>query len=231
MPYSVEHINDYLLFEMPRVKCEVGLLLGGRSVSGEIARKGAELYYDEAFKSIIVSGGLKVSEPWAFAAYVATGKWSVLKKSVREDFLSAAREADYMRSILDAAKVPQSAFVYTDNTSRNTGENIANCKPDLNDFNSVAVVSFAPGQRRAMGVLRKHFSPDRMVITSYPVYPRTITKENWHGFPNRLFLNGIMRGERAKIDRSMKGNHLNQGFCVEINVDAERKNALRLPEL
>lgn len=52
--------------DIPAKETDVGLLMGGRSTSGEIARAAATEYHKGRFSTIIVAGGKRIFEPMVF---------------------------------------------------------------------------------------------------------------------------------------------------------------------
>lgn len=59
----IDAVNDQLLFEAETRQTDVGILLGAKSVSGEIARHAIKGIAKGQFKKVILCGGNSVFEP------------------------------------------------------------------------------------------------------------------------------------------------------------------------
>lgn len=227
-PYTVPAVNERLFFTMPHVPTDVGILFGARSVSGLIAREAAHLWRLRRFSKIIVTGGLKVFQPvvgmMAYAVRERTG-WQGAPLS---DFLTFKREADYMRGILLENGVPEEAIVCTDRRARNTGENLKNINDTLRQYNSATLVTLSIGQRRVIGTLRRHFN-DRagLAVTTVPVYPFGLTRENWPEYP---FFKKLVLEEFRKVTPTDARSYIPR-FCEEVDITAECKAIQEAPHV
>lgn len=232
--YSVDDINRHLLFAMPKVKTDVGVLFGARSISGLIAELGAALYHSQRFPKIILTGGARIFQPSVALWLVMMGHRAQLSGRLRRDFLTAAREADHMLKIVTNNGVPEDAIVAIERCSYNTGQNVVNIEPLLREFNSATLVCTALHQRRALATVRKYFDirkysdTDRMVLTTHGVYPFGLSANNWHR--NSRFRK-MFFDEYAKMDRDAPGNYIAQGFCEDVDIPAEIRLAETLPAL
>lgn len=143
--YSVKEINEHLLFDYAVDKTDVGLLLGARCVSGDLARHAAKLMDEGMFDKVIVSGGLPVFQPHVAFALAVTGQMSLTEILRRKsDFVSRKMEAEYMRDVLlQECGVSEDRILMVENKSRNTGDNIQNTQALLRKFNSIGIVTAA----------------------------------------------------------------------------------------
>jgi hypothetical protein len=62
MSYSRDFIKDHLLFEMPRVPTQLGILFGMRSFSASVAQKAADLYHKGHIEKIAITGGMPIRQ-------------------------------------------------------------------------------------------------------------------------------------------------------------------------
>ena len=88
---DINHIDEYLLFDFPTVRTDVGIILGTRGVSGTLARAAGKLYAQGVFNRIIICGGMKVFQPSLLFALSASG---IKGNAPAMDFLSMTAEAD-----------------------------------------------------------------------------------------------------------------------------------------
>lgn len=208
-------MTQELLFDLPAVKTQAGLVLGCRSVSGYVAREAVRQYHAGQFDKIVVSGGLRafqVLPPKYYFNLMADGFGPA-------DLLQ--KEADLIRKILRQGGVPDEAVIATDDKSTNTGQNFANVAGALETVRSVNIITLPYHQRRAIGTLRRHFGPQAMTVTTTPVYVFGLTKDNW----TQSALAGVVRGEFEKMrddPANPKTSYVAQGFCAPVDLAAER---------
>ena len=222
-------INDRLLFSFPEHKTDVGIAFGARSTSGEVARHTADLYHRGAFESIILTGGIKVSEPLVLGLLSLNfvgAKSPKLNFSSFTDFLSGQTEAAYMRDVLLERDVPESAIIAIDESSRNTGQNVENIKANLTGLGSASIITTAYSQRRAIGTMRFHDELDNLKLVPFPVYPFGFTRDNWSETP----IKHLVALEAERIDENSPKTYVGQ-FCHDPDIEAEIEFASSLPTL
>lgn len=216
-----QQINEHLLFEMPTVTTDCALLLGARSASGEIALRAADIYKKGQVKKLVLSGGLPARQLSTVFAASIDKHISVPMNAFSEN----RNEAEWMRDILLENGVNKNDILLVDTQSKNTGENLENCKAILDVIGSITIVCLAYHQRRALGTLRKTLST-RPVVTTSAVYPFGITKDNWQ----QTKLAFILEDEMDKITIDKPGNYISKGFCSAVDLEQETqfvKNLLR----
>ena len=196
---DTQKITDRLLFSFPEKQTDVGVLFGSRSISGTIARKGAELFHKGAFKKLVLTGGLSVREPFVLLALSPNflgWKKPNLDFTNFPDFLSSKKEADYMQDVLLEHDVPEDAIILKDTASTNTGENVNNIKSCISEFNSIGLVATAYFQRRAMGTIRHHNELREQILVPHAVYPFGFTRENW----SKTAIKGLVALEHERME-------------------------------
>lgn len=221
--YSVDTVNQRLLFDFPAVKTEVGVLLGARSVSGTLARHAATQIRKGMFEKVILSGGLKVFQP-EVACVLAVNGLGAAVRDYPDDFFSRMTEAAYMRQVLVKEEgIPEDLIVFIDDNSKNTGHkfNLLEEKGVLANFNSVALVAPAYEQRRTIGTARMHTAFNHIVFVPQQVYPFGLTKGNW----DRFGIRGFVLGEMAKTDPDHPETYVGT-FCKDPDIERERDRAL-----
>ncbi len=223
-PDLVERINHFLLYETDRLHTQCGLVLGGRGVSGEVAREAARLYHAGCFDKLVVSGGVIVYQP-VLGDIVAGNKH--LHSNHAEDFIYPGLEVDQMYGTLLKEGVPKEAIIYTEGASTHTGENIRNCKRVLDEMESITIVCRADNQRRAHATARRWLR-DRPIITTAAVYPFGLNHDNWHDTP----ISRTVLEEYKKLDIHRPGNYVQRGFCAPLDmvVEAVDTHVLCAPE-
>lgn len=221
MKYSRDFIRERLLFKMPTVPTDVGIVFGVRSFSGLVASRAAKLYRENRFSKLIVTGGMPVREVGVTLAFAAAGRWQHVKGALSWDFARSVREADHMYKVLRREGVPEKAIIKLDREAMNTGANVKNIMNVVKAFETATAVTLAPFQRRALGTLRKEISPHLVALTSEAVYPAGIDRHNWHEVWG---LERTLNQEMTKIDPAntdLRTSYLLQGFCMDFNVADE----------
>lgn len=217
--YSVDAVNQRLLFDFPAVPTEVGVLLGARSASGDVAREAAKLIRNDMFGQVILSGGLKVFQPAVAAVLAVNGLGSAVREHPA-DFFSRMTEAAYMRHVLvEEEGIPEDRISYVEETSTNTGQNFKNIQDVLVGFCSAGIVTTAYHQRRALGTALHHVHDTAFV--SHPVYPFGLTQKNW----NRPGIKSFLFGEMAKMDPANPKTYVGK-FCKDPDIERERYRAI-----
>ncbi len=219
MGYSREQINSELLFEMPQLATDVAVVFGVRSFSAQVARVAANLYRADRFKKIIVTGGMPVRQIFTTAAFgIGAGLKGRLGFALSREFFSSSLEADQICSVLHTRGVPENAVIKIDRDSRNTGENVANVCKVVKAFESATIITLAPFQRRTLGTMRTRVPPHYVALTSVPVYPTGMGRDNWHEHP---FVDRVMQNEMRKIDPANDNNYAFRGFYIPFDIEQE----------
>ena len=223
-PDLIAQINDTLLYDTPAVTTECGFVLGCRGATGEVAREAVRLYRQGHFDKIIVSGGVTVEQGWLENIIRANEH---LSHHNYEELHYPGLEVDQVFGIFKRYGIPKDDVLFYEGSSTNTGENIQNCLRELEQMESITIVCRADNQKRAHATAR-HWLGERPVITTVPVFPFGVTRENWHETP----LSYLVKGEMKKLDISQPGNYVQKGFCVDLDVSAEmaRLESLSTPE-
>lgn len=211
-----QKVTDYLLYDMPRVPTELGLVLGNRIVTGFVATEAARLYQEGYFSNIVISGGLPVLQIIPPRYYFNLASHGLLPDGLRE------KECAMIKRILLRNGVKKSDILVVESKSNNTGKNIQNTQSILEEFNSINIMTVAYHQRRAHSTLRRYLPDNNLKVTTTAVYPFGITRDSW---PQTPFA-GIVRGEFDKVDpnNTTKSSYIQQGFCVPIDPANEMKN-------
>ncbi len=222
----VTNINDRLLFKNKSVETDVTILLGAKSVSGDIARAFLKTY--KHGQKIILAGGNKCFEPWV--KWLMSGREATLHTG---DFWTRDKEADYMRSILIDSGIAPEDIIFAENHSTNTGQNFQKIRDFIlsNDFNSASIWTVAYHQRRAIETCAKEI-PELNTLP-VPVYPFGLSRETWleewpkiYFITGKLGITGIVKDEFNKLDPQNPDNYYNRGFCVP--VELPKKTTSRL---
>lgn len=215
---DINDINEYLLFDFPTVKTDVGIILGTRGVSGTLARRASRLYAQGVFNRIIICGGMKVFQPGLLFALSASG---IKGNAPTMDFLSMMAEADYIHKILRGHNIPQSAIMHIDRKSTNTAENFRFAASAINDnaVQTATIITASYHQRRAIETCAIEIPS----LTAFPhgVYPFGITKRNW----SKTIAKGIVVAEFNKMNMHNPDNYYNKGFCRPVDMDMLQKQA------
>ena len=225
---NLETITDRLFYDFPSKKTQVAVVFGAKSISGELARSVARDFFWHGFNDIILTGGARVFEPHVLAALTPNFMWwsqPQLHADALGDFVSLKREADYMRDILIAEGVPERHIIMTDRTSKNTGENVANIKSMLREFNDASLYTVAYQQRRAMGTIRFDPDMDHVDLVSAPVYPFGFTRDNWQD----TAIAGIVELENSRVIDNDPNSYIGQ-FCEDPDIAHERERVAHLPD-
>jgi uncharacterized SAM-binding protein YcdF (DUF218 family) len=214
----VASLNDRLLFENKSAETDASILLGAKSVSGDIARAFLKTY--KPGQKIILTGGNKCFEPWV--KWLMNGHEATLHT---DDFWTRDKEADYMRSILIDGGVDKEDIIFTENHSTNTGQNFQSIRAFIlsNDFNSVSIWTVAYHQRRAIETCAKEL-PELNALP-VPVYPFGLSRETWleewpkiYFIKEKLGITGVVKCEFNKLDPQNPDNYYNRGVCVPVEL-------------
>ena len=206
----IDKVNDRLLFETEPRQTDVAILLGAKSVSGEIARHAMKGIAAGHFKKVILCGGNSVFEPWIHGALMLKG----VKDAQAKDFWSRSKEADYMAQILSDT---DAEIIFSENQSTNAGE----CFQNISDFvlsegfNSASIITVAYYQLRAQETC-KRWIPE-LETTPVPVYPYGLSRETWlKEWSKTPIIRGVVRGEYEKLNPENPNNYYKQGHCVPL---------------
>jgi uncharacterized SAM-binding protein YcdF (DUF218 family) len=204
----IRAVNDRLLFTTSPKHTDAAILLGARSVSGEIAKHAMKGIASGHFNKVILCGGNRVFEPWIHGVLFLKG----LTNISASDFWSREREADYMARILEDKKAE---IIFLENTSKHTGETFQNIRDYIlaSDIKSAAIYTTAYHQLRAQETCRR-WIPE-LDTTTVPVYPFGLSRETWlkewHKTP---IIRGIIRDEYEKLNPNNPNNYYNLGYCT-----------------
>jgi hypothetical protein len=209
----IDTINSRLLFDLPPMHSDVGLVFGQGVYSLLLVPAIAKGFQQGRYKEVIISGGVQALQ---------TSDASLLVKffqsaGVKQENLpcKGELEADYIARLLPPA-LREKCTLELQGT--NTGENVEFSKPlGLQDAGSITVVCAASMVARTIGTLRKHFAdPIQKPISSMPVYPPGINAQNWTA-PQNKFAANSMTSEFSKLPK-----YQDAGFIVPVNLEAER---------
>ncbi len=207
-------INRHLLFNMPEVKTQTGLVLGAGAASAYVALEAAEQYAKGNFKKVIVAGGVKPARD-----LLRYGVFPRLRKDGLDLPEKDETEAAYIRRIMIMKGVPAVA-IRIDEQSENTGQNIENAlNLGLGESQSITAITLAYHQRRVFGTIRKHL-PDTPVTTK-AVYPLGITKDTWQ---NRVLSRFAVLDETWKMGPRTDGqtpDYIRKGFARVVDMREE----------
>ncbi len=217
--HFINKVNNRLLFEPQHPEqSDVAILLGAEGVSGDIARKAAKDCLSGKFNKIVLSGGMRIFQPHVYA-FIKTScrKYPELSLQI-SDFSSLKKEADYMREILIKEHVPQSAIVFEDNQSTNTGQNFKNIKDAVSYFKTAVIYTTAYHQRRAVETCAQVVP--HLQTTPVPVYPYGLSRQTWlDQWAKTIGIRNIVADEYQKLNRNNPNSFYNQGFCVPVNIE------------
>lgn len=220
-----QDISDRILFQMPFQRTDLGVVLGARSISGEVARYAAELYHCEAFPKIAVSGGLpnratlRYEQLALLAAHAVRGDLKTAwREAANPDYGAKGLEADYIYDVLVKSGVPAADIVLVDRQATNTGQNIQNLSHIIAAQESVTFVTFAPQQRRTLGTARFNPALDHVKMTVEPIYPEGTgpAPKDW----DRPFLRRFVHAELRKMRPANEGGYVGK-FCTDPDIAAE----------
>lgn len=206
----IDKVNDRLLFETKPQQTDVAIILGAKSVSGEIARATMRGIAAGHFKKVIVCGGNSVFEPWIHIAL----KLKNVKDLTPKDFWSSRKEAEYMTTLLINSGVTS---LFAENASTNTGEGFENIRNHVvsKGFNTASIVTVAYHQRRALETCKK-WLPE-LVTSPVPVYPYGLSRETWlKEWSKTPIINDVVRDEYEKINPDNPNNYYKKGHCVPL---------------
>jgi uncharacterized SAM-binding protein YcdF (DUF218 family) len=225
---DIDNVNARLfdLFTQNELKkTDIALVMGGRSTSGNAARKAAELYHQGAISKIMVAGGKKIFEPAVLIGLMFDFKKAVLDIQNLKDIISFKSEADYMRKVLLAAGIPENDIIIGDNKETHADKIINAIKGKLqSDFNSATIVTYAPYIRRVIGTLR--FQGVEMPLETSPVNAFGLTPQNWH----TSSLANIIARESRNMDPFNKSGYVGK-FCTEVDITQEEGKRAALPSI
>ena len=209
-------INQRLLFVPQAFETDTLILLGAKSVSGEIARAAAEKLVSGEAEQVILSGGNGVFEPWIQTAL----KFKKGSVTVAKDFWSAKKEADYMQDVLlSDPRIREDQILAVEDRATNTGQNFENIRGviEAHGITNAAVMCVAYTQRRAVETAAR-VVPD-LQVHPVPVYPYGIEREDWLSSWEKVpLINGVVRGEFAKVSPDHPRNYYEQGFCTPVDI-------------
>lgn len=215
-PEMIAKINKTLLFDLPPIKSDVGLIFGQGVYSYLLVAKAVEGLDQNRYPKIIIAGGATVLDTPDAKPLIGF----LQHLGVANDDLPNAgeKEADYIFRLLpDFAK----AVAVRETESTNTGENIELSKPlGLDKAGSITVVCAASMTARAIATLRKSYtSVAGKSVSSIPVYPPGITADNWTKHP---FAAHSMTSEFKKLQQ-----YFDEGHLAAISIDEERDALLK----
>lgn len=221
-----QDVNESLLFQLPFTPItDLGVVLGGRSTSGTLARAAARAYKRGQFERLVVAGGARVFQPGVYAAL----RFSQFHETMPDasEFFSLKTEADFIHHALLKNGVPQHAIVRVSPKGKNTGADLFHIKDVFKDCTSVTLIDLAPGQRRTIGTAIKVIG-DRITYVPLPVYPFGITRENW---TRSKLARKFVLNEARKIDPTKPNNYIDKGFCVITTPSKIQERAASLPRI
>jgi len=208
----INAVNQRLLFEPEECETDIAIVLGARSVSGELARAAMKGLAAGQFKKVILCGGHRVFEPWVYAALKIKGIDNVTAR----DFFSWNREADYMRTVM-AEEGDQ--VIFSENLSKHTGQNFENIRDFVTSqkFKSASIVTVAYHQRRAVETC-KRWIPDLDAVP-VPVYPYGLSRDQWlEKWAHTPIIKNVVAGEFQKLSLQNSKNYYAQGHCTPVEI-------------
>ena len=219
MNFDLHHrINKRLLFETAPIKADIAILLGAKSVSGDIAREATEHQLVTAtglgdyFNNIVLCGGNRVFQPHVYVAIQRT------KGSDKyfSDFFSPRKEADYMRRVLIGEGIPDSNIIFSENRSQHTGDNFANIRAFVRDngITTANVYTVAYGARRAVETAAVQIP--ELKCNPVAVYPYGLSREDWLERWPETGIRNVVIGEYEKLNPENTGNYYRQGHCKPV---------------
>lgn len=192
--------------DLPAVKARLGLIFGNqnRSVVRDMARHAASLYRSGHIRRIIVTGGVPF-----------------------EDKKDKTTEAHFARNILVAMGVP-AKFIYIDNTSTNSLENVVNAR---------RLVRQKEGQLKREPILcmGREYATRRFLMTMAANWPEvtpsfigfdvfTKKKKDWHTCPD---ISALVQGDIAKWPIYEARGHIRQINLRHLNWKLHAANNAR----
>ncbi len=208
----IDKINSRLLFDLPPIRSDVGLVFGQGVYSLLLAPEIARGFRQGRYRKVIISGGVEaLKTPDANLLMQFFQAAGVSKKTLPFD---RELEADYIARLLPPAL---RNVCILERQGTNTGENVDLSMPlGLKTAHSVTTVCAASMIARAIGTLRKHFpNPCDKPISTLSVYPPGINATNWTE-PKNKFAANSMKLEFRKLQQ-----YESEGFIVPVNLEAE----------
>lgn len=240
-PELVAEVNQRLFapfadaYDDPK-KTEIAIVFGGRSTSGATARKAGELYHDGHFDHIVVAGGARICDPLVAAALIrdrfefGTLKDAFIKADAagyldrilpeRQDILTRAAEADYMRHILLKSGVPENRITIG---SRERHANTIVRDVIKQDFASAAVIGYAPYIARLIGTFR-HQGEERPLVAKPVNEVFGLNPGNWQDSS----LARVIVAEARNTDPDNPNGYIGK-YCVVPDWEKEKRKNDSLP--
>lgn len=216
----IRHINNRLLFNTEPKSVQVAILLGGRGVSGEIARQAAFDYRKTKaglahyFNKIIVCGGMPVQQK-----FVRPLLKQVAGTTIRAaDFETNMLEADYMKQVLLGDGVYEKDIIVTEATSRHTGENFANIRQFVIENNILTANIYTTAYHARRAIETAAVEIPSLQCNPVSVWPYGLSADQWR---NRWYKNPVtahvVLGEYRKINPKRRNNYYAQGICKPLD--------------
>lgn len=176
--------SDYLFIETELFPVQVAFVFGTSHSQDAFADRTVELWKQNLFQKIIVTGGV----------ITKTGE----------------SEARMLCRLMMERGVPRSVFLIEER-SKNTGENVELAKPILEahfgvgKVNSILSIGKMHAARRCLMTLQKHF-PDATKLSA-PVHVAPVHKEQWY---DDSFLKEKVYSEWRKIPRYLEMGYIEE---------------------
>jgi hypothetical protein len=202
-------INRTLFFTPPTQASDIAIILGGGSITGEVARAAsADIGETDCYKmGVIVTGGAFIRQPHVYHGLRLLGA-----QIDKFDCTSGLKETNH--AITCMSKRAAGKVILRELSSTNTGENFANIAQGISNIEAQTATVYcpAPTQRRVIDTARLHI-PHVTVTTKpvYPWFPQSFWEDKWHKNPVSAH---YVLSEYNKIDLEKSRNYYNRGFCA-----------------
>lgn len=169
----LKSVGEYMLVETPLRRADACIVFGNNQHADHLAAQAADLYKQGYFDTVVVSGGLPMSD--------------------------GRLECGHMRDVLLAKGVPDAAILRED-ASRNTGENIVNSRAllerekGIGTIKSVLAIGHIHASRRFLMTIQKHWPEVTKMFTTTNCF--SVPKDLWYTDP--AFKDAVL-DEYAKI--------------------------------
>lgn len=246
MKAEYQKVTDHLLFPFPDGgKVDAGILLGGKSTSGNIARAAAQAYANGEFDIVIFCGGNQTKQPLIYLGFLAMSPFKALGNVFRKaahfvggadkpfqrnmalpshagDFWTDLKEADNMKQIFleELARLnvrpPSEDNMMLEDRSTNTEQNFTNIADEIQERGIKTMKAFSVAYLQRRGVETAAVRVPDVTVFPHPIYPFGFTKENWSNNPiGRHFVMGEFR--KLSVDHS--GNYYERGYCLPTDIN------------